>query len=380
MQGFDVRAWVGEREPTWRDLEALLRDVDARGLPALGLDGARRLGRLYRAASSDLIWARGELVDAALVDYLNDLVARAYAVVHAGSGSRARKLGRFFLVEFPRTFREEWRAVALSALLFFGGGAVGAVAMAVDPGASGVLIPEDHQQRTPAERVAEDEDGVAHSGDEGAAFSSFLFTHNIRVTFLVFALGLTFGVGTVGVMFYNGVPLGALAMQYHQYGKGLFFWAWILPHGIPEITQILVAGAAGLLLARGLLVPGRRSRRDAVVHEAKRATRLVVGGMPILVLAGLVEGTISQMHEPVVPYAAKLVFAGVVGAAVWAYLLFAGRASGAERRRQALAEELRALVEDAPEPRARRAAGGPRGGDAQASARSRRMPRSTTAA
>lgn len=344
MQGFDVRRFVDERTPLWTELEQALVSVEQRGMQSLGIAGARNFGKLYRAVSSDLLVARGELVDATIVDYLNDLVARAYAHVHAGTGSKARRLPEFFLREFPRLFRTEWRLMALSAVLFAAGGAVGAVAMVVDPQAAGVLIPEDHQQRTPAERVAEDEGGGGHSGDEGAAFSSFLFTHNIQVTFLVFALGLTFGIGTVSVMFYNGVPLGALAMQYHQYGKGLFFWAWILPHGIPEITQIIVAGAAGLVLARGLLVPGRLGRKDAVVGEARRAVRLVVGGMPVLILAGLIEGTLSQMHEPVVPYPLKLAFAVVVGAAVWAYLLLAGRGASATRT-AALAEELAALAE-----------------------------------
>jgi uncharacterized membrane protein SpoIIM required for sporulation len=351
MQGFDVRRFVDERTPLWSELEQALVSIEQRGMESLGIEGARRFGRLYRAVSSDLLVARGELVDATVVDYLNDLVARAYAHVHAGTGSRARRLPDFFLREFPRLFRAEWRLVTLAAALFFAGGAVGAIAMVVDPHAAGVLIPEDHAQRTPAERVAEDEGGAGHSGDEGAAFSSFLFTHNIQVTFLVFALGLTFGVGTVSMMFYNGVPLGALAMQYHQYGKGLFFWAWILPHGIPEVTQVVIAGAAGLVLARGLLVPGRLGRKDAVVGEARRAVRLVVGGMPVLVLAGLIEGTISQMHEPVIPYPLKLAFAVVVGAAVWAYLLFAGRSPSATRT-AALAEELAALAEAPPAPRA----------------------------
>jgi uncharacterized membrane protein SpoIIM required for sporulation len=108
----------------------------------------------------------------------------------------------------------------------------------------------------------------------------------------------------------------------------MFFWAWILPHGIPELTAVFIAGASGLVIGRGLWVPGRRSRKAALVHEAKRAVRLVLGTMPILVLAGVIEGTISQMHAPIMPYELKLAFAVVVGIAVYAYLLFAGRRAG----------------------------------------------------
>ena len=338
VQGFDVNRFLSEREPVWGELERALADIDHRGMSALGLVGARRFGSLYRSVSSDLIRARTELVDAAVVDYLNDLVARSYAHIYAGSGTRGRRMASFFLRDFPRLFRSEWRAVSLSALLFAAGASVGAVAVAFDSDALGVLIPEDHQQHTPTERVHREEaTGGLARGDQAAAFSSFLFTHNIGVTFLVFALGITFGIGTASVLFYNGVPLGALAMQYHQHGQGLFFWAWILPHGIPEITEIIIAGGAGLVLARGLLMPGRLRRRDALVKEARIAARLIVGGMPILILAGLIEGTISQMHQPAVPYLAKLVFAVLIGAGVYAYLLLAGR---------------RAVPDDEPDPMA----------------------------
>lgn len=328
MQAFDVQRFLTEREAIWHELEEHVRRADMGGLAALGLPGARRLGVLYRQVSSDLIRARGELVDVSVVDYLNDLVARAYAHIHSGGARPGRRMVLFFLEAFPRLFREEWGAMVLSAAITFAGTGVGAVAMAIDPGASGVLIPEDHQTQTPSERVHQEEHAGGTRLDtsgEGAAFASMLFTHNIQVSFLVFALGTTFGVGTVSVLFANGVPLGALAMQYHQDHQGLFFWAWILPHGIPELTEIIIAGGAGLILARGLLVPGRRSRKDALIAEARRAVRLVIGGMPILVLAGCIEGTISQMHEPRVPYVLKLVIAAIVGSAVWAYLLFAGR-------------------------------------------------------
>ncbi len=329
--GFDVERFLRDREKHWHELESMLFQVESRGTKALGIEGARKFAKLYRQVSADLVRARTELVDASIQDYLNDLVARAYRHVYAGTVGSGWGVWRFFAQEFPALVRAERRVVALSAALFFVGGIVGAAGMALDPNAAAVLVPEQHQATTPGERIAEEETSLGHASDEAAAFSSFLFTHNIQVSFLVFAMGITFGIGTTALMFYNGVPLGALAWQYHATGHGVFFWAWILPHGIPEITEIVVAGAAGLILARGLLWPGRRSRRDALVHEAKRAVRLVVGGMPVLVLAGLIEGTISQMHAPIMPYWAKLLFAIVVGTALFTWLARAGRSLDTER-------------------------------------------------
>jgi uncharacterized membrane protein SpoIIM required for sporulation len=328
-KGFDVDRFVRERTGEWQELEGMLAAVDAEGMPSLGIEGARRLGQLYRAVSSDLVRARTEVVDLALVDYLNDLVARTYARVYAGSPGLSRRIAEFFLEEFPRTVRHEWRPIALAAALLVGGAAFGAVAAVRDPGSIMVTIP-DVFQHDPATRVARDEaTGGGAGADESAVFSTWLFTHNIQVTFTVFALGLTFGIGTVVLMFFNGAPLGALAVQYHQAGHGLFFWAWILPHGIPELTVVAIAGGAGLVLARGLWLPGRRRRMDALVAEARTAVRLVVGAMPVLVLAGLIEGTISQIHAPRLPYLLKLAFAAVMGVGVYAFLLRAGRADDA---------------------------------------------------
>jgi uncharacterized membrane protein SpoIIM required for sporulation len=331
VRGFDVNRFLLERQPAWNQLEHLVQQVERGGLGTLDVKGARELGRLYRAVSDDLVRARSELVNATVVDYLNDIVARSYAAIHASSRGRARtpRLRDFFLVRFPRKFRAEWRVIVLAALVLFSGSALGAVMVAIDPHSLGALIPEDHQARTPKERVSHDEseDGAA-TANESIAFSGWLFTHNIQVTFLAFALGLTFGVGTLALLFFNGVPLGALAVHYHQSGLGLFFWAWILPHGVSELTEVCIAGAAGFVIARGLWLPGRRTRRDALVLETRNAVLLVLGGMPILVLAGVIEGTISQMHEPIMPYVSKLAFAAFVAIGLYSFLLRAGRDDG----------------------------------------------------
>lgn len=329
MQGFDVNRFVEERSPAWARLEHLLLRIEREGLASLELPAVREFGRLYRAVSNDLLRARGEMVNVAVVDYINDIVARAYAVMHAPARSTiGRKLYAFFAKDFPQLFRRERRIVALAALIVLSGAGVGAGFVAIDPYALGALIPDDHQALTPAERVGRDEHAAGGvNGDAAVAFSGWLFTHNLEVSFLVFALGVTFGLGTVALLFYNGVPLGALAMQYHQAGQGMFFWAWILPHGVAELTEVCIAGGAGLIIARGLWIPGRRGRATAFAEEARTAASLVLGGAPLLVLAGLIEGTISQMHAPLLPYGAKLVFAAFVATGVYAFLLRAGRAT-----------------------------------------------------
>ncbi len=303
-----------------------MRRIEVAGPKTLDLPAARRFGTLYRMASSDLIQAQSAAAEAALVDYLNDLVARSYAIVYGRGRRRSRLLWQFVAMGFPRLFRQEVGAFLLAASIFVAGGATGAVWTAVDPDAAPVMLPEQHRNLTPRERVREERKTRGQHGlGESAAFGSFLFTHNIQVSFFEYALGLTAGIGTVALAFYNGVPLGSLAVQYHRDRQGLFFWAWILPHGIPELTSVFISGAAGLLLARAMIAPGRRRRRDALLAAAKRATLLVLGTIPILIVAGIVEGTISQMHPPRIAFGVKLAFAVVLGVATYAYLFFAGR-------------------------------------------------------
>jgi uncharacterized membrane protein SpoIIM required for sporulation len=326
MRDLDVHSYVAQRSPDWSRLELMLGQIERVGLTKLSLPEARHFARLYRRVSTDLALARSLPVQASLLAYLNQLVARAYSVMHAHAPARQRNLRRFFVVEFPRRFRREGRLIALAAAIMLTGALTGAWCVARDPFALGALIPPDHQAFTPSERVHREAQSEAKLlGDDAAAFSGWLFTHNMDVSLLVFALGLTFGLGTLSLLFFNGVPLGALAMQYHTEGQDLFFWAWILPHGITELTVVCIAGGAGFVIARGLWLPGRRARVSAAATEAREATQLMLGALPLLAIAGAVEASVSQMHPPALTYASKLVFALGVASLVFAFLLLAGR-------------------------------------------------------
>ncbi len=312
--------FIMRRSDDWKRLGELLMQVETSGPRSLRLAEAREVGRLYRHACADLLVARGELLDAALADYLDALVARAYGHVYAEKTQTLGRAWHFVWNEFPALVRKEKRLVAVSGALILLGALLGAWVVTIDDSALAVVVPDMHLDQTPTERIEGERFGGDHDAGRSAVFSSFLFTHNIQVTFLVFALGVTFGLGTAGVLFWNGIPLGALAAQYHRSGEALFFWAWILPHGVVELSVVMIAGASGLVLARGLWLPGDLPRHTALAKEAKTAVGLVLGGMPMLVVAGLVEGTLSQMHAPRVPYWVKLAFAAGLLLAMVAYL------------------------------------------------------------
>jgi uncharacterized membrane protein SpoIIM required for sporulation len=319
----EIAEFVELKRPRWAALERLLDKAEVKGLKDLSLEEARALSRLYRGTSSDLLWVRARAGSADVNGYLNDLVARAYALTYPGRRVRPSELTRFLVTGFPELMRKEWRAFAAAVLVLAAGYGFGWLGMQFDPDAALYLVDEQHLHLDPAQR-AEDEAKAEGSSVQGqAAFSSFLFTHNIGVAIFTFALGVTAGVGSALMLFITGILLGSLAWVYASKGLMGWFWAWILPHGIPEITAICIAGAAGFVIARGMIAPQGLSRRVAVRREAITAVKLLFGTFALFVLAGCIEGTISQIHPPRLSVATKISFALVVGTGVYAYLLSA---------------------------------------------------------
>ncbi|XXF76006.1 stage II sporulation protein M [Myxococcaceae bacterium GXIMD 01537] len=317
----EMAEFIESRRGRWEELERLLDKSESGGLRLLSLEEARSLGKLYRAVSSDLLWVRARSGSADVSAYLNDLVGRAYALTYPGRRPRLADLWGFVARGFPALLRREWRMYVASVMLFLAGAGFGYLGMVVDPDAAHYLVPEEHLKLDPVERAKREAAGEGMTVEEQARFSSFLFTHNIEVAFLAFALGITLGLGTAVMLFVNGLFLGALAQVYAAKGMAGWFWAWILPHGIPEITAICIAGAAGLVIARGLAAPRGLPRGQALRQEAVTAVRLLFGTLALFVLAGFIEGSISQIHPPKLSVAFKVGFALTVGAGVYAYLM-----------------------------------------------------------
>jgi len=314
----DVRHFLQENRGSWSQLEHLLDLHDSGGLGALSDDQVRDLARLYRKVSADLLVARELAGQADTAGYLEGLVGRGYPVLHSPRRLTTLVAATFFTHRWPLLFAQERSYVALAGGVFLLGflGA-GALTLA-DPVAFDHLLPSEWAASY-AERT--DDPLASRFGDisdvEAANFSSYLMINNIRVTLRCFVLGLTFGVGTVAMLFFNGALMGAIAANFTSWGQSLDFWAMILPHGVPEIFSIFLGGAGGLILADALLRPGRKSRSAALRERGVAALTLVSAAIPLLVLAGLIEAFITPLAQ--IPPWGKLTFAGclAVGLLTW---------------------------------------------------------------
>jgi len=334
----DLEKFISAERPYWQELEGMMTRQEQDPYRRMDFNEIQRLHYLYQRASADLAKVNTFSAERDMRHYLETLVGRTYGVIH-GARRQAVRFSpfRWFFHTFPSTFRRQWKAFVVGVSAMMLGCLFGATALLVDPGSKPVLLPFKHLQISPAKRVAQEESAAAHHEEGGpkGTFSAFLMTHNIRVSILALALGMTWGLGTVLLLFSNGVILGAVTADFVHAGQSAFLVGWLLPHGAVEIPSILVASQAGLILAGALLgrsmaLPLGR-RLQAVVPDV---VTLIGGVAVMLVWAGLVEAFFSQYHEPVLPYAAKIAFGLVELSLLVLFFSFGGRsgARGAERR------------------------------------------------
>ncbi len=307
----DLKKFIAEERPYWSELEAALEDLENKPIRRVKLDDLKRFHYVYQRTSADLARLRTYSSEPNIRRYLESLVARAYGEIHETREKphRLRPFFWFFTV-FPRTFRRYLRAFWISTAAMLLGCIFGAFALGIDPGAKAVIMPFPHLNGDPSERVAKEE-GAEADRLEGAKtyFSSYLMTHNTKVSIFTLALGMTYGIGTLIMLFYNGVILGAIAFDYLAAGEVTFLLGWLLPHGAIEIPAILLAGQAGLILASALIGWGKPvSLRMRLRKISTDLVTLIFGVAVMLVWAGIIEAFFSQYHEPVIPYAGKIGF------------------------------------------------------------------------
>jgi uncharacterized membrane protein SpoIIM required for sporulation len=338
----DLSRFIQAERSGWEKLDAMLRRRADDPWKPMSLAEARELERLYLRASADLARLATFSAEAELRHYLESLVARAYAEVHGGrSESRRFHPWLWLTTTFPQTFRRRARAFWFAFMLMIAGAGFGGLAVAFDPEAKAVIMPFPHLLDDPSDRVAQEEKAAtAESRGERAhsTFAGMLMTHNTRVTLTAMALGLSWGVGTLVLMFYNGIILGAVAVDYVLAGETVFLLGWLLPHGAIELPAMLVGGQAGFVLAGALLQRDGRQRVAARLRAvAGDVVTLCFGAALMLVWAGLVESFLSQYHEPVLPYAVKIAFGVAEFAVLIWYLGRAGRGSSPARSPQSVA-------------------------------------------
>jgi uncharacterized membrane protein SpoIIM required for sporulation len=322
-----VEQFYHSRKGDWEALSGLLERAHGRG-ERLSPQDLARLGTLYRAATSDLALAQRDFPGQSITAYLNQLVARAHAVVYRGEPLSVARLLRFATSGFARLYRQNFRYVLAAALLFIIPAAAAGLGTAWRPETSRWLLPESVQELIPL--LEKRELWTVIPVLERPYASSFIMSNNIRVAFMAFASGVPAGALTVWIMISNGLLIGGLTGLTSHYGLSFELWTFVIGHGVLELSVIFIAGGSGLMLGWAVLRPGLLRRRDALMLAARQAVYLLLGCVPLLVAAGLIEGFLSPAET--LPGQVKWATGLGSGLLLYAYLLLAGRERGRHRR------------------------------------------------
>ncbi len=287
--------FITMRQAEWRELETLLTSA-SRNVGRLSEQQLSELGRLYRLVTSDLALAQRDFPGQPVTLYLNQLVARAHALIYRSEPLQWRRLRTFYRSGFPQLYRKLLPYTILGFVLFALPALLAFITVARDSSVIFTLLGPDIEALVNMVEEGELWTDIAPNVRSGAA--GLILTNNIQVMFLTFAGGMTAGLLTAWVMISNGLSLGAIFGLLQANGLSAGLGEFIVAHGVIELSVIFLAGGAGLYVADGILRPGLLSRREALVQHGAIAVQAILGSVPLLIIAGLIEGFISPSALP----------------------------------------------------------------------------------
>ncbi len=275
-------------------MSALLTQSDARGLGQLSRAELQEMALLYRQVAADLSVLRQDSTARSYALHVNQLLARAHHIIYSGRKTNLLTLLRFLRDEYPAIFQRQIGFVLAALAVSVAWGVLGAVITSVHPEFMRMFV-SPKMIETMERRHLWTESVVTVA----PLASSAIMTNNLSVCFVSFAGGILFGLGSFYSLVTNGLMLGVVGVACHQYGMSLALWSFVAAHGALELPSIVIAGAAGFRLGYAMLFPGALRWRDSVARGGIEATRLVSGVIPLLVIAGTLEGFFSPSQAPI---------------------------------------------------------------------------------
>ena len=309
-----------KQQPIWSELEELLNRTRRRGAKNMSTVQLNRLGYLYRHITSDLAVARRDFPDDRCVTYLNALASRAHASIYQTSPLKRNTIRNFFRFGFPTLFRRNLPFIVVAFLMFaIGFGTAYWIALA-EPAFAERLAPQHIVETIHAKEMWTNIPELQRN-----LAAAFIMRNNIQVAFLAFASGITFMIGTVYILAFNGLHIGVIAGLCHVHGLALPLWEFVSPHGYIELTTIFIAGGAGLKMGYALIAPTQFTRKRTLTDAAKTAVKLIGGCVVLLIIAGVIEGFVSPSSLPSI---IKIGFGFATGVLLFCYLFLMREPNG----------------------------------------------------
>ncbi len=309
--------WLNKRRPYWERLTELIERSGRSGVRTLSHKELQELGLLYRQAASDLAAVREDPMEQGLARNLNQLLARAHNLLYAGRKHSASGIIQFYRYDFPRMFRVTFKYTFAAFLLFLFSGLAGAFLSLHDIAFEKYVVPPSM-----IETIDQHKMWTESIVSIKPLASSQIMTNNIMVCAFAYASGIFAGIGTIYSLIFNGLLIGVIGVACFEGNMSNMLWSFVAPHGVLELPAIFISGGAGLLLAKGFLFPGLLTRRESIYRAGGQSARLMLGVIPILIVAGTIEGFLSPTR---LPPALKYSFAAALFTLFVVYLTQAGR-------------------------------------------------------
>jgi uncharacterized membrane protein SpoIIM required for sporulation len=272
----------------WQKFESMLDNG--------GRADADLMADLFIQLTDDLSYSKTHYPKAKTTQYLNSLAARIHQTIYKNKKESSGRIWNFWRYELPFAFKNSHRQLLHSFLIFGISMLIGAVSSAYDDTFVRIIMGDSYVNTTIENINSGDPMAIYKSMKEGEMFT-MITLNNIMVSFVCFAMGMLFSLGTVFALFRNGIMLGAF--QYFFYAKGLFVTSFLVIwiHGTLEISAIVIAGAAGLTLGNSFMFPGTYSRSMSFIRGAKQGIKIVIGLVPIFIIAGFLESFVTRHTE-----------------------------------------------------------------------------------
>ncbi|HNB57027.1 MAG TPA: stage II sporulation protein M [bacterium] len=296
--------FVTKKKPHWYKLHALVDTYERdKNLPHQDLT---EMIRLYRAACADYAFARLTFPYERIVSELHQLISRSHNTIYGRTKITRYHWSSYFLIDIPTTILRHRRLIFLSALVFVLGGLFAFAGSLANNDLPRHLLGDAYVSKTES-NIRSDDPFAIYKSEQSPAMSGFLMTNNIKVTFLTFSFGLFAGIGTLYVLFHNGLIIGAFFYIFFKHGLLFSSFLTIMMHGTLELFSVFIAGGAGLCVGRALVFPGNFPRITALRNASREALTLIIGIVPMLIIAGIIEGFITRLS---LPDEMKIIFIG----------------------------------------------------------------------
>ncbi|WP_310393625.1 stage II sporulation protein M [Hymenobacter sp.] len=282
--------------------------------------GPDELAARFVALTDDLAYAQTFYPASPTTAYLNGLTGKLHQRLYANKRQAGGRFARFWAVELPLVVARHHGTLAVTALLFVLFTGLGALSAAYDDSFVRVVLSDAYVNQT-IENIRKGDPMAVYKQEGETLMFLGITANNIYVALSIFTLGATLGVGTLVQMFRTGLMLGSFQYFFYHYHvlQASVLTIWI--HGTLEISAVIVAGAAGFVMARGILFPGTYSRAEAFRHGARDGLKMAIGLVPIFVVAGFLEGFVTRHTE--MPVAASLAIIGTSAAFIgWYFILY----------------------------------------------------------